>query len=269
MSCVDAAQTSTSGPFKISIASIKDCTDPAKPYMKNPPVTFQSSTRNGTLSGNITFLRDTRNMKIRLRGFVLNDGKWEPVYLINNLDCHGLVLHLVCATMNIKYDRKECRYFKGAFKTSITSAEDCATRDRPFLKTRPMLFHPYIQNVHGKNTLSGNLTVFKDVKDVRIKVNSYAYRNDKWQHYHSFNNLDCHGAMLHFTFGALKVKYDKKRCMFFKGFYSFRNIDVNQLQHMWVSAMPYGRVLWRVESYTSGGLFVCKEFDTITEVGSS
>ncbi|KAJ8711507.1 hypothetical protein PYW07_008749 [Mythimna separata] len=264
MWCVDAGETPTSGPFKISIASIADCTNPSKPYMKNPPVTFQSYTNNSTLSGNITFLRDTRYMKIRLRGFVLSEGKWKPAYLINNLDCHGLVLHLMCVTMNIKYDRKECRYFKG-FKTSIVSVKDCVIHDRPFIKNLPMLFDPVVRNVHGKNMLSGNLTVLKDIKDVKIKVNSYSWKNDKWRQYQSFNNLDCHGTMLYFSFGALRIKYDRKRCMFFKGFYSFGNIDVNQMQHIWVSSMPYGRVLWRVDSYTNGGLFVCKEFDTVTE----
>ncbi|XP_050553062.1 uncharacterized protein LOC126911236 [Spodoptera frugiperda] len=161
VTCVSADSLPASGPFKTSIASITDCAKPAKPYMKNPPVVFQSTTNNSTLSGNITFFRDTKNMKIRVKSFIPRDGKWEQLYLINNLDCHGMVLHLICVTMNIKYDRKNCLYYKGS--------------------------------------------------------------------------------------------------------YVFENLDVNQLLHLWVSTAPYGHIMWRSETYSQQGTFSCKEFETVIE----
>uniref|UniRef100_A0A2A4J762 Uncharacterized protein n=1 Tax=Heliothis virescens TaxID=7102 RepID=A0A2A4J762_HELVI len=157
----ECGKSPPSGPFKTTIISIKDCIKPSKPYLGDPPVVFNGVIQNDTLGGNITFLRDTRNMKVRVKSFMMRNGKWKQVYLFNNPDCHGMVLHVICMMMNVKYDRKTCMYFKGS--------------------------------------------------------------------------------------------------------YTFDNIDVNQLLHVWVSTAIYGRVLWRAETYMQSGTFYCKEFDTTCE----
>ncbi|PZC82623.1 hypothetical protein B5X24_HaOG210067 [Helicoverpa armigera] len=150
-----------SGPFRTTIVSIEDCVNPSKPYVKDPPVVFNGVTRNNTIDGNITFFRDTRYMKVRVKSFIMRNGKWKQVHIFNNIDCHGMVIHVICMMMNVKYDRKNCMYYKGS--------------------------------------------------------------------------------------------------------YSFENIDVNQLLHVWVSTAIYGHVLWRTETYMQSGTFYCKEFDTISE----
>ncbi|KAF9810651.1 hypothetical protein SFRURICE_021104 [Spodoptera frugiperda] len=204
------------GPFKTSIASITDCAKPAKPYMKNPPVVFQSTTNNSTLSGNITFFRDTKNMKIRVKSFIPRDGKWEQLYLINNLDCHGMVLHLICVTMNIKYDRKNCLYYKGSFKTSIVNIRDCPNPGKQFVKNPSMVYDTLIIKDDGKNMIGGNLTVYKDTRDIKMKLKSYEWLDGKWHQIHVINSVDCHGMLMYLTFAAMKVNYDKKNCMVLK-----------------------------------------------------
>ncbi|KAH9641630.1 hypothetical protein HF086_009976 [Spodoptera exigua] len=92
----------------------------------------------------------------------------------------------------------------------------------------------------------------------QIKLKSYEWVDGKWHQIHVINSIDCHGMLMYLTFAALKVNYDKKNCMILK------NVDVNQLQHIWVSGMPYGRVLWRSECYSKAGMLVCKEMETVT-----
>ena len=59
------------GTFKTSVVSVNDCRNPSRPYLKNPPMIFIPKIENvdgrNMLGGNLTILRDTKDVKVRHR----------------------------------------------------------------------------------------------------------------------------------------------------------------------------------------------------------
>uniref|UniRef100_A0A2A4J5L4 Uncharacterized protein n=1 Tax=Heliothis virescens TaxID=7102 RepID=A0A2A4J5L4_HELVI len=155
----------------------------------------------------------------------------------------------------------------GPFKTAVLSGRDCPDPSKPYIKNPSMVFYPTVHNVSGRTVIHGNFTVFRDTKDVKIKIRSYFWKFNKWVSSPILKQVDCHGSLLQITFSATNVKYDKKQCMFFKGAYAFKNLEFNYLQHIWASKLPYGRILWRLEVYSKDGMYFCNDFDSLTVPG--
>ncbi|XP_075984110.1 uncharacterized protein LOC142981858 [Anticarsia gemmatalis] len=101
------------------IVAVNDCKSPSYPYVKDSPITIDTVIYNTSttmlLSGNVTVAKNAKNVKYRMKGFIWENGKWRPNYIMNDIGCHGMLLHLMCVATGVKYDRKNCMFLKGTY----------------------------------------------------------------------------------------------------------------------------------------------------------
>nr|XP_021205478.2 uncharacterized protein LOC110385681 [Bombyx mori] len=155
--------------------------------------------------------------------------------------------------------------FQGPFKCTPVRVGPCANPPLPLDPNPAALFNAEIVNL-TKNikVIRFNVTVLRESFSKQLKVKGYHWENGKWKIHSLVNNLACNIIFKTTVSVVTGMKFDKKTCKFFKGAYVF-DFDIDRIEHMWIKTQEYGRIMWRLESFSSAGLINCWEYETLVE----
>ncbi|XP_030021889.1 uncharacterized protein LOC115441299 [Manduca sexta] len=154
----------------------------------------------------------------------------------------------------------------GPYQCLLVKAEACKKPTKPVVKDSPMLFHGEIYNTTKKtNLLKGNLTVTKEIRIKKINIKAYYWEFGRWNTQYIMNNMGCNSVFLPMVVKVTQVKLNTDTCKFLKGSNVFQGLDVNEMQHVWMSTQEYGRIMWLAEFFSHAGSIFCWEFETVNK----
>lgn len=172
-------------------------------------------------------------------------------------------------TIIFLYSLKWCN---GGHKTTINYLKPCIHPDPPFAKNAQdiVIYNIMTRKDGEKMFVDGNLTIVKNIP-LQVKFYSGLLKNGQVHTYHlNFKNMSCKNVITKLVYTSFNVNYDPENCTVFKGFYEFRNLDVNKIEHgaSFMPARVMGLKKMYLGLYTSAGTYLCldivMQFDIIT-----
>lgn len=112
------------------------------------------------------------------------------------------------------------------YKMNIKTIEECKDPSPPYVPNSDNKLAITVYKKNNKTLVKGTWTSKEDLSGYfwSFKYGKYKYGDIKYTYI--YDKISCNNVIPKLLLVASHVKYDPKRCVFYKGTYSFDNIDL-------------------------------------------